>query len=183
MTAGENENVTRYLPGTTALVVPIPEAEPRVGALRAAFDPSAHYGVVAHVTVLYPFLAYSAIDEETLETLAELFGAQRSFEVSFSACGRFPGLLYLKPTPAEPFTALTQAVTGRWPALRPYGGRYGESPPHLSIGYGKDGEALDAMEAAVTPSLPFTSRAGSVHLVSFDGTRWGRRARFPLKSR
>jgi hypothetical protein len=41
----------------SAVVVPVPEAEPRVGALRTALDPSAALGVPAHVTILYPFVA------------------------------------------------------------------------------------------------------------------------------
>jgi hypothetical protein len=37
----------------SALVVAIPEAEPRVGALRTALDPSAALGVPAHVTICF----------------------------------------------------------------------------------------------------------------------------------
>jgi hypothetical protein len=39
-------------PTESALIVAVPAAEPAVGALRAAYDPAASWGVPAHVTVL-----------------------------------------------------------------------------------------------------------------------------------
>ena len=46
------------LPGMpeSAILVPVPEAGPVVGRLRARLDRSASRGVPAHVTVLYPFV-------------------------------------------------------------------------------------------------------------------------------
>ncbi|MET7332120.1 2'-5' RNA ligase family protein [Nonomuraea sp. NPDC005650] len=168
-----------YPAGATVLVVPVPEAEPVVGGQRALFDPAARFGVSAHVTVLYPFLPRPEIEDGTVAELAGLFAAHRPFEAAFTGCARFPGLLYLAPEPAQPFAALTRSVTGRWPALRPYGGRYGETVPHLSVGYGED-EVLDGVESSVAPGLPFTTRVTSVDLASFDGTRWTPVTRFPL---
>ncbi|MDX3103882.1 2'-5' RNA ligase family protein [Nonomuraea angiospora] len=169
-----------YPVGATVLVVPVPEAEPVVGGQRALFDPSARFGVSAHVTVLYPFLPRPEIGEATVAELAGLFAGHRPFEAAFTGCARFPGLLYLGPEPAEPFAALTRSVTARWPALRPYGGRYGEAVPHLSVGYGDD-QVLDGVESAVAPGLPFATRVTSVDLASFDGLRWTPVARFPLR--
>lgn len=45
----------------TAFALEVPEAEACVGELRARHDPSCALGVQAHITVLYPFMAPSAI--------------------------------------------------------------------------------------------------------------------------
>ncbi|MEU7857620.1 2'-5' RNA ligase family protein [Nonomuraea sp. NPDC049141] len=167
----------RYPTGLTALVVPIPEAEPVVGRWRTALDPSAAYGVPAHVTVMYPFLPLDAVDREAL---AGLFAGYAPFEVVFARCGRLPELLYLEPVPGEPFVQLTHAVTGRWPEARPYGGKYETVMPHLSIGYENDGAALDEAGTAIERGLPVTARVGAVQLVAYDGTVWQVVEDFPL---
>jgi hypothetical protein len=70
-------------------VVPIPEAEPVVGRWRSTLDPSAAYGVPAHVTVMYPFLPLDTVDREAL---AELFAGYAAFDVVLARCARLPGL-------------------------------------------------------------------------------------------
>jgi len=162
--------------GTTALVVPVPEAEPVVGPWRATLDPSAAYGVPPHVSVMYPFLHVDAVDRPAL---AALFAGHAPFEARFGRCLEDDGLLYLEPSPGQPFALLTEAVTGRWPAAVPYGGKY--SPvPHLSIGYGGDGSGFGPARAAIEPELPVSSRVTAVRLVVFDGTTWSAAAEFPL---
>jgi hypothetical protein len=47
----------------TALLLPVPAAEPAVSRHRARFDVAARDGVPAHVTVLYPFLPPAGISE------------------------------------------------------------------------------------------------------------------------
>ncbi|MEV6160148.1 2'-5' RNA ligase family protein [Nonomuraea sp. NPDC052129] len=167
----------RYPAGLTALVVPVPETEPVVGRWRAALDPSAAYGVPAHVTVMYPFLPLDTVDREAL---AELFSGYAAFDVVFARCARLPELLYLEPAPGEPFVRLTHAVTGRWPEARPYGGKYGAVLPHLSVGYESDGAALDEAETAIERGLPVRARVAAVQLVAYDGTVWQVVEDFPL---
>jgi hypothetical protein len=168
---------SRYPAGLTALVVPILEAEPLVGHWRATLDPSATYGVPAHVTVMYPFLPLEVVDREAL---AELFAGYAAFDVVFARCARLPGLLYLEPVPGEPFIRLTHAVTARWPEARPYGGKYEAIMPHLSVGYESDGAALDEAGTAIEQGLPVTARVRVVQLVAYDGGVWRTVADFPL---
>ncbi|MEU6225468.1 2'-5' RNA ligase family protein [Streptomyces sp. NPDC047042] len=167
--------------GQTGLVVRIPEAEPAVGQWRERLDPVAREGVPAHVTVLFPFLPASAIDEGVLTALGEVFGRHRSFQAGFERCGRFPGLLYLAPEPDAPFRRLTEAVVERWPETPPYGGKYGDPVPHLTVAQRLDDAALlEKAEADITSRLPFTAQVSSVDLVAHDGTRWQHRRSFPL---
>ena len=44
--------------------------------------------------------------------------------MSFEPTGRFPGVLYLEPTPAEPLLALTQRIGTHFPDFPPYGGAF-----------------------------------------------------------
>ncbi|MFF2205557.1 2'-5' RNA ligase family protein [Streptomyces sp. NPDC058145] len=48
----------------------------------------------AHVTVLFPFLDASRIDEGVCAAIGEVVGRHPSFEARFDRCGRFPGVLY-----------------------------------------------------------------------------------------
>src|SRR5215831_5332630 len=90
--------------GETALIVPVPAAEPLVGPWRSRFDAAAVAGgVPAHVTVIYPFLDRGLLDDGVLGELAEVFARQRAFEARLARCGRFPGVLYLAPEPAALF--------------------------------------------------------------------------------
>jgi len=50
----------------SALIVPVPEAEPVVGEFRASLDRCAGWGVPAHVTVIYPFRAPDRLDADEL---------------------------------------------------------------------------------------------------------------------
>lgn len=167
-------------PGQTALVVLLPAADAVVQGWRAEHDDAAARGVPAHVTVLFPFLPPERIDDEGLDELQAIFKARRAFDVKFGSCGRFTDLLYLAPEPAEPFRALTRAVTARWPEAPPYGGAYDEVVPHLTVANGVDDAAMDAVEAELSPRLPVRERVEHVELFTFDGATWRSRRRFPL---
>ncbi|MFI7403914.1 2'-5' RNA ligase family protein [Streptomyces sp. NPDC049541] len=175
-----DEESGRFAAGQTALVVPVPEAEAVVRPWRDRFDPAARSGVPAHVTVVFPFLPASLVDAGTCAALDEIFGHHRSFEVRFEESGRFPGVLYLAPTPDAPFRGLTEAVVERWPEAPPYGGKY-EPHPHLTVAQGQDEAVLDEIEAGLRPDLPFAARVPTVDLVAYDGTDWLHRASFGLR--
>ena len=168
----------KYRVGETALIVAVPEAEPVVGGLRSRFDPSAEAGVPAHVTILYPFLDQDRIDEEFLETF---LGAHPSFDVRFTECGRFPGVLFLAPLPNQPFRALTEAVAARWPEAPPYGGQFAETIPHLTVVDGQEPAVLDEVEAEVAVRLPVVARVSAVRLLVYDGDRWREKRVFSLR--
>ncbi|NEB02756.1 2'-5' RNA ligase family protein [Streptomyces sp. SID13726] len=168
-----------FVSGQTALVVPVPEAEPAVRAWRDRFDPAARAGVPAHITVLFPFLPASRVDAGIHAALEEIFGGHPSFDIRFEGCGRFPGLLYLAPVPDTPFRWLTEAVVARWPEAPPYGGKY-EPHPHLTVAQVQDEVLLEEAESALRTELPFSARVSEVELVTYTGTEWHRLAAFAL---
>ncbi|MET9514989.1 2'-5' RNA ligase family protein [Streptomyces sp. NPDC002994] len=160
--------------GDTALTIKVPEADPLVKA-----------GFPAHVTVLYPFLHESRIDGRVHGELLDLFGSYDAFELTFAEFGRYPGVLFLDPQPADPVRALTKELTGRWPEAVPYRGLFGEGlDPHLTIANHEGPEtwqrAYDALEAECAPALPVTARVGAVHLIVRDGDGWRDRTAYPL---
>ncbi|MFG3039171.1 2'-5' RNA ligase family protein [Streptomyces sp. NPDC048330] len=166
--------------GQTALIVRTPEAEPFVRKWRERFDLSAQAGVPAHVTVLFPFLAESRIDALVYTALADVLGRHRAFDLRFRRCGRFPGVLHLVPEPDVQLRQLTEAIADRWPEAPPYGGRFAEIVPHLTIAQGQESAVLDQVENDLADGLPFTSRVSSVELIVHDGTEWQVQASFAL---
>ncbi|MFI6598712.1 2'-5' RNA ligase family protein [Nonomuraea sp. NPDC050536] len=147
-----------------ALVVLVPEADPIVGSWRLRYD---RPGIPAHVTVMYPFLPGIPAAE-----LADLFAAHEPFTATFSRFGRLPGLLYLDPAPSVSFSALTSAVTARWPKAEPYGGRYGDPVPHLTVAQDQPPETFDAIEADLSERLPFEMSVREVTRVRFADGAW-----------
>ena len=117
----------------SAFVVPVPEAEPWVKDLRERYDPIAAVGMPAHITVLFPFMSPDLLTDNDLARAAEIFRRSRPFEVRLERVGRFPESLYLVPEPDEPFISLTEAIMREFPEYPPYGGKFTEIIPHLTV--------------------------------------------------
>jgi hypothetical protein len=155
----------------TALIVPVPEAEPQVGELRLAHDSSAGRGVPAHVTILFPFLDTADLEEAAVADLISRFPA---FDFELDRVERFPdGTTWLHPTPSLPFVDLTAAVWQRWPERPPYEGGFDEVIPHLTI---------SETPIDVQLELPIVARAREVMLIEEDepSGRWTARLHLPL---
>ncbi|WP_372504853.1 2'-5' RNA ligase family protein [Streptomyces telluris] len=175
-----DDNTGAFQVGQTGLIVRIPEAEPAVRRWRDRFDPSAEAGVPAHVTVLFPFLEESWMDPPLHSALADVMRSHQAFDLQFQRCGRLPDVLYLVPEPDTQLRQLTEAIAERWPEAPPYGGRFDEIVPHLTIAQGQEEAVLEEIEADLLGRLPFTARASSVELMVYDGTKWQERASFAL---
>jgi 2'-5' RNA ligase len=123
-----------------------------------------------HVTVLYPSPGEPLAIAQVLEPF-------EGFDVVFTRVDRFPGVLWLAPEPAEPFVAMTEAVTHRFPEWQPYDGVYKSVVPHLTVAQ----EALDDAAVQIEPLLPLASRVESVVLYeSADGRHWREHTTFDL---
>ncbi len=158
----------------TALVVPVPEAEPLVAEHRARHDPSAALGVPAHITILVPWVGAEQVAEPDREAIRAIAARTAAFEYELGAFGRFEGgTLFLRPDPPEPFVRLTEAVVGRWPDHPPYEGAFAEIVPHLTVAESADDASVAAIEAEVTPHLPLVATASSLLLlVEEPDGRW-----------
>jgi 2'-5' RNA ligase superfamily len=173
----------------TALLVPVPAAEPAVGQHRTRLDEAARDGVPAHITVLYPFMPPAGIDETLLASLGGLFAGFAAFGLTLDKVGWFgENVVWLGSRDTAPFTALTDLVFTAFPSCPPYGGRHTEVIPHLTIGHLGGLQALRAAAESVRPCLPIETAATEVILMAgphpgIPGTppgTWRTIATFPL---
>jgi 2'-5' RNA ligase len=169
-----------YRSHDTALIVPIPEAEAAVGTWRSRFDPSARFGVPAHVTVLHPFVPWSELGDELLEAAGTVVRRHPSFSASLVRVERRSGVVWLRVEPEDDLRALTAAVWEHWPDYPPYEGRFEDVIPHLTIAESGEGEVPEEVDADVAGHLPIRFRATGVDLVRYTAGRWSAIARFPL---
>ena len=145
-------------PRESALLIAVPEAEPLVGALRAQHDPSAAAGVPAHVTILYPFVPPERIDDGVDDAVRSVVAGHRSFAFSLRTAERFEdGLLWLEPSPPEPFLALIEALADRFPEYPPYGGEIDVIVPHVTVAMQGSLEMHGALSAGL-PIEPWRPR-------------------------
>jgi 2'-5' RNA ligase len=169
-----------------ALLFPVPEIEPVIGALRLRYDPSSAAGVPAHVTINYPFLAWAHRADGVLETLRQLLSATSPFDFLLTDVRTFPGVAYLAPEPATPFVELITAVSQRFPDSPPYEGRFTGIVPHVTVADLDDPSALEGVVSeirnVVQPHLPLPCRARTVWLMDILDGSWRTRHVFPLRT-
>ena len=151
----------------TALLLPVPAAEPAVSHHRARLDEAPRDGAPAHVTVLYPFLPPAEISEPLLASLGRLFAGFAAFEFTLDRVGWFgEEVVWLGPRDPAPFSALTSAAFTAFPCCPPYGGQHAVVVPHLTIGHVGGPQALRAAAESVRPCLPIEATAMEVILMA-----------------
>ena len=175
-------------PARSGLLVPIPEAEALVGDLRRVHDQTAQLGIPAHVTVLFPFVPATAVDDDLDDALRSAFARSAPFGYTFQQVGRFGDTtVYLEPEPADAFTALTRRVEAQWPHYPPYEGAFDVVIPHLTVGDQLADGVADALQPVLAQALrhhgPISGRCTEVVLMTegLDG-RWALAGRYPLNA-
>jgi 2'-5' RNA ligase len=166
----------------SALLVPVPEAEPLVGRWRALHDPKAGSGVPAHITLVVPWLPPGEVKPEHLKELDEIVAAEEPFDYVLDQVRWFgERVLWLSPSPAEPFKALTARLAEHF-GTPPWKGEFREVVPHLTVGLA-DGPACSPLgEAAedLRAKLPLKARATEVLVMCGQGCHWEVSHRSPL---
>jgi 2'-5' RNA ligase len=156
-------------PTLTAVVVPVPAAEGLVEEYRRHLDAAASWGVPAHVTVVYPFVEPSQVDERVVATLGAAIEPVGAFDCRFARTAWFgEDVLWLDPEPAQPFRDLTARVWRAFPQHPPYRGAYPDVVPHLTVAQRGPATliALRAAERALEPGLPVAARIDQVLLIA-----------------
>ena len=169
----------------TGLIVEVPAVEPLVASWRSQYDPAASKGVPAHITALFPFVAPDDLDEYVVERVQNALREVRPFDFALVAVDEFPDAVWLRPEPLDHFRTLTYALWREFPQYPPYGGRFPDLRPHLTIAKVLTDETRRDLRAdienAFNGSLPLESHAESLSVFTSDarGT-WRRRHVLPL---
>jgi 2'-5' RNA ligase len=172
-------------PIESALVVLVPEAEGLVGPFRDKHDPSAAAGMPAHITLLYPFKPPDEVDADVLDHLRHSFARLPPVRFSLAATRRLGfSVLYLAPVPDEPFRQLTRLIVDCYPETPPYGGKFADVIPHLTVAQLDDEQLLDRIAdgfaQASRGKLPIHATALDLALMDNRSGRWQVRATFEL---
>ncbi len=168
----------------SVLLMKVPAAEQAVARHRFRLDSSAPQGIPAHITVLYPFLPPDLIGPDALTSLSRLFASVAGFGFVLDRVGWFGDeVVWLGPRDPAPFRALTDAVCAAFPSCPPYGGRYADVVPHLTVGHRGSLSERRAAGEAVRRYLPITGRAAEVALMTGPetGGPWATVTTFPLR--
>ena len=170
----------------SAFIVRVPEAEACVGELRARYDASARLGVPAHITLLYPFMPPRQIDRTVLSRAEAAFASVPAFSFRLHEVARFPAAAYLKPVPAAPFIALTEALVRAFPRFPPFGGAHAEVIPHLTVATGDAAQAeiaADELRRTMQSNGPIGSFCSHVSLLENASGAWREMHVFALPRR
>jgi hypothetical protein len=163
-------------PGSTALLILLPAAEPVLAAARRVDPALVRPGLPAHVTALYPFLPDNALTDEVLGAVHEVAAGFAPVEVRLAEFVTTPGFAAILTPSLQP---VADAVCARWPEVRPYGGRFGPQPTaHLTVAMG-DGD-LERVGEEVRPLLPLDDRAEALQLVALTERGWEPRLDVPF---
>jgi 2'-5' RNA ligase len=165
----------------TALVILLPELESLIGGWRRRYTADGARGMPPHVTLIIPFADSSEVDER-LEAVGRVLADFAPFEIVLRETARFPELLYVRPQPAEPFVAITEALADAFPDFPPYRGEFDEIVPHATVAQSDD-ETLTAIERELMPQLPVQTRIERAWLVENAPAGWRRHSAFPLERR
>ncbi len=164
----------------SAVILPVPDAEPVVGRYRMEYDPVAIAGVPAHITLMVPWLPIEEITAADVAELRRLLLSVPAFDYELTMVGWFGRrVLWLAPEPAEPFVKLTGMLGGTFGTSH-YDDEFDEVVPHLTVGHASDGVELAGVAAALKPALPIRCRAREVWVMVGDGQVWKMRDRLAL---
>jgi 2'-5' RNA ligase len=170
----------------TALICNVPEAERYISRYRERYDPSARRNVPAHVTILYPFMPPSEVDEGVVAQLAAIAAGVACFDYRLAETRRFPLSLYLAPAPDTSFAALTDAVHHAFPDYPPFAGKFDVVVPHVTVAHGDDAQLCEIeVELRIAMATGGIVRAHCSEMLLIENTRgsWQQMRRFALGPR
>jgi 2'-5' RNA ligase len=166
----------------SAVLIPVPEADPVVGRWRLEHDPVAAAGVPAHVTLVVPWLPPADLVEADLTELEDELADVKAFDFDLTRVDWFGRrVLWVAPEPAQPFLELTHRLADRF-HTPPWDDEFDEVVPHLTVAHATDGVELVSVAADVTTRLPRRCRASEVWVMVGGGGRWDLRHRVPLQT-
>jgi 2'-5' RNA ligase len=138
--------------GHSVLAVPVPALDTVIRERTAAYDASFVSTdpnfIHAHITLLAPWASKpTAADLAHVEHIAQAVGP---FEMKLSQLGEFAdGIIHLRPEPDVQLRELASRLATAFPQFPPYGGRYADVIPHLTL----DRRSATVTRASVRDSI------------------------------
>ncbi len=164
----------------TALISPTFELDATLRQIWTGFS-RGRLALPPHVTVMSPFLPGEELTSDVLAGLRGLFASIQPFRFELSSTGWFDKrVLYLAPTPAQPFVSMTERVMEAHPSVSPYGGEFAGITPHLTLGEDAPVAQLRRGAARASRCLPIHMEATEVWLVEIGPDGWSLLRRFCL---
>lgn len=168
----------------TWLATPVPQADPLVRAIAARLHPAltlAPDDVLAHVTVLGPFLPMDRITAAIVANLRVVIATLPAFDYELVDVRGFEGgVVYLAPEPAARFRAMTERLMAEHPGVLPYQGRFDEVIPHVTVGVADERTPEAWLRAEAAALVRLRCHAGEVGLIEADEHTFATRHRFGL---
>ena len=157
--------------GHSVLQLPVPELEPFVRERTGHYDldyVSADPAFThAHVTALGPFL--TEIDDEAFATVAAIVADSKAFGFTLERMATFPnGIIHLVPEPDAGFRELTGRLAASFPQCPPYGGRFADVRPHLTLDARADAVTEESTRSLLADLLPARCRAERLDLAWYQ---------------
>ncbi|MEV6757081.1 2'-5' RNA ligase family protein [Streptomyces sp. NPDC051214] len=170
------------MPGTTAVLALLPEAEPLLELAAQVDERVVRPGVPAHATLLYPWLPAAKVGPSELERLQAILvraapdvGRIHLRLAEVERGGAFVGV------PVPELRSLATAVREAYPGQAPYGGRFGQNPPvHVTVSLDATDRTAADIAHRVTGRLPISAEVSTVHVVALSPDGWQVLAELPL---
>ncbi|MET9609572.1 2'-5' RNA ligase family protein [Streptomyces sp. NPDC006512] len=164
--------------GTTAIVIELPTANVLLEAARQVNPALVRPGLPAHVTLLYPFVPAAELGDDTDGAVLRLAGALPPTDVVLRRTVTAPGFVAVDAAELGP---AVRTFHDAWPHLRPYSGRFGESPSaHVTVALGGDDAEARQVSDRLGRLLPLRARAEAAHVVVLTDRGWRRRLSAPF---
>jgi 2'-5' RNA ligase len=174
------EATRRETVGESAIIVPV-NVPVGVNRLRERMDPSAADGVPAHVTLIYPFMPPSELNDDVRRRIEDIVASEPSFPFVLSSLGRWPNVVYLAPSPDDPFRRLTNLLANEFPDYPPYEGVHADVVPHVTVAADVTDDYFAAAEHALPALLPIRDVAREAWLIGHTPEQpWHTLWRLPL---
>ncbi len=162
----------------TALIVPVRLPAP-LETLRRRAIPDALRGLPAHATLLYPFVAPEALDDDLRSRLAAIVAGHAPFPFQLAGRARWPATLYASVEPEDPFRSLYEDLAAAFPDFPIYRGAY-RFVPHVTVAEGPAAVDPEVVDDPAWGSLPAAQLASVVELITWEADAWRPRWRFDL---
>lgn len=170
----------------SAIVIFVPEADEVIETIWPSPRPLAETEVKAHITINYPFIASESDIDATVGKLSTALDRFKTFDIALTELRSWQTVLYLTPEPVQVFQAMIAAVWKAFPQSPPYGGKFSEVVPHLTLIESTAAGEIEDLEPKLRLNLegklPIDARVRELQWIANVEGKWCTVARIKLQT-